>query len=45
MIIEKDAQTMGYGMSSYTIFVEGNGEPNLKTLKITKSKRKKYGNK
>ena len=42
MIIEKDAQSMEYGMSSYTVFVKPDGEPDLKSLKITKSKRRKY---
>lgn len=41
-IIEKDAQTIQFGTISYTIFVKEDGEPDLKTLKINKSKRIKY---
>lgn len=43
MIIEKDVQQLGFGTSSYTIFVDAMGEPDIKTLKVTKSRRKKYG--
>lgn len=41
-IIEKDVNVMKYGTVSYTVFVK-NGDPVISTLKITKSKRIKYG--
>jgi len=41
-MIEKDAQELQYGTSAYTIFINNNGEPVLSSLKVTKSKRKKY---
>jgi len=43
-IIEKDVQVMQFGTISYTIFIDADGEPNIKTLKVTKSKRIKYQN-
>lgn len=42
MIIEKDAQTLKYGTSSYTVWIKEDGEPDIKTLKVSKSKRIKY---
>lgn len=42
-IIEKDAQSISFGTISYTIFINADGEPNIKSLKVTKSKRIKYG--
>lgn len=45
MIIEKDASTMGFGTSSYTIWIDERGEPVIKTLKVTKGKRIKYNGK
>lgn len=41
-IVEKDAQQLQFGTTSYTIFINERGEPVLSTLKVTKSKRKKY---
>lgn len=43
MIVEKDAQVLRYGTSSYTIWIKEDGEPDIKTLKVSKSKRIKYG--
>lgn len=43
MIVEKDAQTLKYGTASYTVWINENGEPDINTLKVTKSKRLKYG--
>lgn len=42
-IIERDAQTMQYGTSSFTVQVDKKGDPIIKTLKITSAKRIKYG--
>jgi len=42
MIVEKDAQTLRYGTCSYTIWIKENGEPEIKTLKVSKSRRIKY---
>jgi hypothetical protein len=41
-IIEKDARMIKFGTISYTIFVGEDGEPQIKTLKVNKSKRIKY---
>jgi hypothetical protein len=43
MIVEKDAIESGYANISYTVYIDLKGEPVLKTLKVTKSKRIKYG--
>lgn len=43
MIVEKDAKTLRYGTSSYTVWIKEDGEPDIRTLKISKSKRIKYG--
>lgn len=43
MVVEGNALDMGYGTASYTVLVGENGEPKIETLKVTKSKRKKYG--
>lgn len=42
-IIEKDAQTIVFGTISYTIFIKPDGEPDITSLKVTKSRRRKYG--
>ena len=43
MIVEKDAQTMMYGASSFSIMIDKEGNPVIKTLKVTSSRRLKYG--
>ena len=43
MIVEKDAQTLRFGTFSYTVWIKEDGEPDIKTLKVSKSKRIKYG--
>lgn len=42
MIVEKDVQTLKFGTSSYTVWINEVGEPDIKTLKVTKSRRIKY---
>lgn len=43
MIVERDAQKIVFGTLSYTIFIDENGEPQIKTLKVNKARRLKYG--
>lgn len=43
MIVEKDAQTLKFGTSSYTVWIKEDGEPDIQTMKVSKSKRIKYG--
>jgi hypothetical protein len=43
MIIEKDAQALSYGTSSFTLQISSTGEPLLDTLKVTSAQRTKYG--
>lgn len=45
MIVEKDTQQLVYGTSSYTVFIKPDGEPDIKTLKVSKSRRIKYSSK
>lgn len=43
MIIEKDAQKMVFGTSSFTLQIDDEGNPVMSTLKVTSAKRLKYG--
>jgi hypothetical protein len=43
MLIEKDAQDMGFGTSSFTLQIDEQGEPVVHTLKVTSAARIKYG--
>lgn len=45
MVVEKDALTMGFGSSSYTVYINEKGDPVLKTLKVSRSRRIKYNGK
>lgn len=45
MVLEKLSGEMKYGQASFTVMIDDNGEPLVDTLKVTTSKRKKYGNK
>lgn len=40
-IIEQKVQTLGFGSVTVNVMIK-NGEPILKTLNITRSKRRKY---
>lgn len=42
-IVERDAQQIGFGTISFTVKVDENGDPIINTLKVSKSKRRKYG--
>lgn len=42
-MVERDADSIVFGQITYTLQVDDRGEPVIATLKVTKSKRKKYG--
>jgi len=41
-LIERDVQAIVYGTISYTVKIDQLGNPEIQTLKVTKSKRIKY---
>jgi hypothetical protein len=43
-MIESDAEELQYGTTSYTVYVNKEGDPVLSTLKVTKTRRRKYAN-
>jgi len=43
MLVEKEARTMRYGQSSFTVFIDWKGRPLIPSLKVTRAKRTKYG--
>lgn len=42
-IVERDAQQIGFGTISFTVKIDDEGNPIINTLKVSKSKRRKYG--
>jgi hypothetical protein len=42
ILIEKDALLTMFGSSSYTVRIDEQGNPIIKTLKVNKSRRYKY---
>lgn len=45
ILIEKDALLTMYGSSAYTVWIDEQGNPVIKTLKVSRSRRYKYNGK